>query len=558
MDFIKRTLLVCGGFASVQVAFAQKATNDSVLNRTVVVENQYNPEVADAFKINVLPEVEEPETAKQEIDYAVSSRPLHEWEVRPMAVMLPAVSQKLTSRGYARASYGSMGNVDMKGSYLWNMSGRDCIGIMASMYGRNGDLSHMTAPEDWKSRFYRTDVSLDYRHDFHRVSLYLGGSFASQVFNYMPSLEGSGASNTAETDRQHYTLGEGFVKVASNGKKLPVEFAVQTGFKSFHRKYGGYAMQSGSEGIIHTSGYLSGDINQAQQVGVRLQMDNLIHDASLQQKDFTLLQFNPYYTLKNGQLVLRAGAFMSLQTANDGGLRVAPDVALDYTFASSYTLFLHLAGGTSLNDFRRLNDVSPYWMQYGGQLRTSYTPIDASVGLKASPVADVSFKLQGGYRITKNEMFVLPDIGDDSSLLYASLMQEKTKVTYVGASVSYAYLDWADFTLSGNYCAWDVPEGMDELLLLKPQFAVDFSVRGKVFDNLHAVLDYRYEGRKDIAGGLRKANPVNDLCVGAEYELFKRINVFARLNNLLNKDYLTESGYPEQGLYFMAGLSCRF
>ena len=98
---------------------------------------------------------------------------------------------------------------------------------------------------------------------------------------------------------------------------------------------------------------------------------------------------------------------------------------------------------------------------------------------------------------------------------------------------------------------------MDGLLLLKPQFAVGFSVRGKVFDNLHAVLDYRYEARKDIAGS-RKANPVNNLCVGAEYELFKRINVFARLNNLLNKDYLTESGYPEQGLYFMAGLSCRF
>ena len=29
------------------------------LERTVVVENQYNPEVMDAFKVNVLPKVEE-------------------------------------------------------------------------------------------------------------------------------------------------------------------------------------------------------------------------------------------------------------------------------------------------------------------------------------------------------------------------------------------------------------------------------------------------------------------------------------------------------------------
>ena len=31
--------------------YAQNQGNDSILNRTVVVENQYNPEIMDAFKI---------------------------------------------------------------------------------------------------------------------------------------------------------------------------------------------------------------------------------------------------------------------------------------------------------------------------------------------------------------------------------------------------------------------------------------------------------------------------------------------------------------------------
>ena len=39
-------------------ANAQQHAADSALNRTVVVENQYNPEVMDAFKVNVLPKVE--------------------------------------------------------------------------------------------------------------------------------------------------------------------------------------------------------------------------------------------------------------------------------------------------------------------------------------------------------------------------------------------------------------------------------------------------------------------------------------------------------------------
>ena len=551
-----RILFVCGGLMAAHVVAAQnRATNDSVLNRTVVVENQYNPEVMDAFKINALPDVEEPAVAKQEIDYVTASRILQRWKTDPMAPMFPVFAQEKASCGYVRASYGNLGNIDLKGSYLWNITGKDCLGVMVSMYGRNGDLPHPATSDEWKSRFYRTDVSLDYRHDFSKVSLALGGSLASQVFNYMPSWE-TAPVYVAGTDRQHYTSGEGYVRVSSDGKELPVEFALQTGFRSFKRKYDTYGLGNASENTIHTSGYMAGIINPSQQVGIGLVMDNLIYDASVFLKDFTLLQLNPYYTLKNGGLALRVGAHVDLQTANGSGMKWAPDVALDYTFASSYTLFLHVGGGTELNDFRRLNNVSPYWMTYG-QFMTSYTPFDARVGLKSSPVTDFSFKVYGGYRITENDLFVLPGLVDDSSLMYAALVQEKAKVGYAGASLSYSYFDWVDFTLSGDYYAWDVPEGMDALLLLKPQFAVGFSARGKVMKNLHISLNYDYEGRKDMAG-IGKMNPVSSLSLGGEYELFKRLNVFVRLNNLLNKDYITEYGYPQQGFYLMGGLSCRF
>ena len=54
-------LIIGAGLLTVQNMRAQKVNKkDSVLNRTIVVENQYNPEVMDAFKINVLPEVAEP------------------------------------------------------------------------------------------------------------------------------------------------------------------------------------------------------------------------------------------------------------------------------------------------------------------------------------------------------------------------------------------------------------------------------------------------------------------------------------------------------------------
>ena len=52
-----------------------KQPKDSTMNRVVVVEQEYNPEIMDASKVNVLPKVTEPEVVKREVEYAVASAP---------------------------------------------------------------------------------------------------------------------------------------------------------------------------------------------------------------------------------------------------------------------------------------------------------------------------------------------------------------------------------------------------------------------------------------------------------------------------------------------------
>ena len=284
-----------------------------------------------------------------------------------------------------------------------------------------------------------------------------------------------------------------------------------------------------------------------------------MYDAAL--KNYTLVQLNPYYTIKNDDVSLRLGAHVDVQAGHDGGVNFAPDVKLAYTFADSYVIYVQALGGSRLNDFRTLNDMSPYWAQLS-QLRTSSTPLDAGIGLKASPVSGLGFHLYGGYRITKNELFSLPGIesfalADATHYTYNFLLQDKAKVGYGGASISYAYKDWIDFTLQGTYYGWNTDSDNELLLALKPEFAVGFYARSRIMKDLHIALDYRYEGRKDIAGQ-SITDPINSLSVSAEYELLNRITVFARLNNLLNKNYITETGYPVQEFNVMAGISVRF
>ena len=178
----KKLVILSIGMLPLLAAHAQE--QDTTLVRTVVVENQYNPTVMDASKINVLPKVEEPTVPKTHIDYATSLRPVSAWNYQAMQPIVKDWKADAAYRGYLRAGYGNNGNVDTRLGYLWDISKKDRLKFGASLDGWNGDLASLY-DNDWESRLYNTKIGLDYRHIFKRIDLRLGGNFRSQVFNYV-------------------------------------------------------------------------------------------------------------------------------------------------------------------------------------------------------------------------------------------------------------------------------------------------------------------------------------------------------------------------------------
>ena len=51
-------------------AKAQVQPNDTTVTRTVVVEQEYTPDILDAQKINVLPKVEPLQSSQKQVEYA--------------------------------------------------------------------------------------------------------------------------------------------------------------------------------------------------------------------------------------------------------------------------------------------------------------------------------------------------------------------------------------------------------------------------------------------------------------------------------------------------------
>ena len=92
-------------------AQAQTQPQDTTMNRTVVVEQEYNPDIIDASKVNVLPKVMPPTVSKKTVEYDATLAPAGNIPATTMEAYTGAESQDKAKRGYARLGYGNYGNL---------------------------------------------------------------------------------------------------------------------------------------------------------------------------------------------------------------------------------------------------------------------------------------------------------------------------------------------------------------------------------------------------------------------------------------------------------------
>ena len=550
----KKIVIASMGMCAFLATYAQQ--QDTTLVRTVVVENQYNPTVMDASKINVLPKVEEPTVPKAHIDYANSVRPVASWANQSMNPIVRDWTPDAAYRGYLRAGYGNNGNVDARLGYLWDISKKDRLNVEASLDGWNGDVTDRNG-EDWTSRLYNTRLGLDYRHAFKKMDLMLGGAYRSQVFNYMnPQYYYGDLTRLVEnpSGRQHQTMANAHLGIASTDKDMSIQFMGEVGMNLFKQKYP-TNIAEGSENNF----YLKGDVWKPfndQRFGLAWDFNTYSYSMD-DMKGTTSLELNPYYGYENDDWRIRLGAHVDWWSGIDDEVNFSPDVNVEYIFSDSYVLYAKAGGGRENKSLMELTEFTPYWTLSHPYILPTYMSLDAAIGLKASPINGLWLNLTGGYQIRENDLFWKLV---DGSASYLGFEQGKSKVAYGSAELKYDYKDLFDLGLKATYYHWkgDKMEGLDQyaeerLLALKPEMELNAEVGFKPVQGLRINAGYEYVKRAEEI-----YDPISNLYVGADYALMKNLSIFAKANNLLNKEYVRADAYPAQKLNFLAGLSLQF
>lgn len=552
---MKNIRYILGGMALMGLPLAlqaQNQTQDTTLVRTVVVEQEYNPDIMDASKINVLPQVEVPVVSKKAVEYNETLKPATEIPSTTMQSYTGIESLDKAKGGYARLGYGNYNNLDLLANYLFTFKGKDWLNLNFGMDGMNGKLDMGEGLEKWKSRYYRTHAGVDYQHRFRSVDLNLGGHFGLSNFNFMPEWADS---------KQKFTSGDVHFGLENRNKELALDYALETNLLLYQRQYDPVATDAG-ESLVRTKAEVSGDISDEQLIRIGFYMDN----AFYQKANFdnsTSIGLNPSYQFHNDDWNLRLGAHVDMAFGFGKQFRAAPDVQVQFNFSDSYLLYAQATGGKRQNNFRQLESYNPYGQLYN-QLDATYEQLNVAIGFKASPVNDLWFHLYAGYQDLKNDLFIVPDIitGGTSPLSRLLFGQADARNVYVGGALDYSYKQLFGFHASAVYRNWSTPNDENAayaesmVLGFKPALEADVRIDASPMQALRFSLGYRYIGRCEVDS--ERADAVSNLYLSAHYELFRDILVYARLNNLLNKNYQYYEGCPAQGINFLGGVSFRF
>ena len=560
---MKRSIYIAGGITlATLMPFALQAqtqqTKDTTMTRTVVVEQEYNPNIMDASKVNVLPKVEEPAVVKKKAEYAVTPLPA---TTIPMGMMSPYLISKMqpnTTPGYIRAGYGNYGNLDVFANYLFRLSDKDKLNVRFQMDGMDGELDMPEEKLTWDAYYYRTRANIDYTHQFSRIDFNLAANFGLSNFNLAPY----------EPGKQKCTEGDFHIGLKSTDESYPVQFKAETNLMMYNRQNNNTLLFSDALGEtqIHTKGVVSGTISDEQTINIGADIRNIFYTKDFKTEDLpvyedrTTLALNPYYELNNDSWRLHIGANVDFSFGAGKTLRVSPDVTAQYVFSDSYVLYAQATGGKMVNDLRRLERISPYLLPLG-TIHDTYEQLNATIGFKASPCTGLWLNLYGGYQDLKDDAFQMQQAdeetvdGETAYYQFQDLGFTNSHNVYAGLKISYDYKDIFAFTIDGTYRNWDAKE--EYALLLKPAYELKFDATLRPVKGLGIHLGYNYAGREEIKD-LGKLSAINNLYAGAEYNVFKGVSVYARLNNLLNQEYQYYLGYPTEGFNFLGGLSFRF
>ncbi|MBQ8450990.1 MAG: hypothetical protein IJY64_08795 [Bacteroidaceae bacterium] len=558
---MKRYTILSAIMLAASNLFAQNDTIGAVIQ----VENNYAPVVVKATKMGFTPQIEiASDHAPLNLIFSQKGEPFKRFvSQRNVKDVLP--TQEMCLPGYARLGYGTGNNLDLKAAYRFSFGKRDRLTLFASMDGYNTDIDYND--EEWRSRFYTTEINADYTHNFDNLTLGVEADIKNSVFNYMqPIFYANNLRMPETTDKQNCGSYALLVKAASNTMGA-LSYKAYAGFTINNRKYSASIAENIGETRLRAGSTVRYELahENLYNLGANIDIDGFIHNSALKPEDgpgihdrysdYALIRLNPFGNLRFGEWKGRLGIHADLVTANSPFLAVAPDIRIEGPLAQGISLYAAATGGRKAASFETLDILSPYWNYIPGvkQPATVYNLCDISAGVRTT-IGALYTNIYAGFSYTIDDL--MPTADAKTSILYTKFIQDNSRDIYIGIDAGYDFGGIVNVEGNIRYDRWGCSDN-DDLLMYKPMLTAGIKARARIIEGLYTNVGYTFTGYTSGNDDL-KIEDKSYLEARISYRLHKQLNLFLQGNNLLDCEYELYPGCLAQGANAMVGASINF
>lgn len=567
------------------IVTAQNVTTDSVINRSVTVERDFQPVIKDAGKIIAMPKEIEPEIEKSKPAYADFTTPVKvKYTVKALDPEILVHQPHDAKNGFLRLGIG----------YPLNTLGDFMYPLLKNKNNRlDFSLNHLGAFSDFKHS--KTTASLQYDHIFDNFSIFAGVKGSHDFFNYYGRWFGNDTTfiladaaqkfpnaiyNSPDNseislynlsgmamDETHWRL-----KTHVGAKSLPQSYGVKYLFDVEYNIFKS-VKEVMNENQIALNGIFEVPFDD-NFLGMNLNINNISYDINSNlsfPKTYSVLKFNPYYKITGDVGYLKLGVKTGISSNFGQTFTPSPDVEVQWNAIREYlALYGGITGDLQINTMNKMYDENRY-LSSPIRINDTYTPIDAFAGIKFKPAYNFLIDIFGNYKIIDNQYFFvnreykiyqavtgLPNklsniFQNRFDIMYANTIQKT-----VGMRADYHYKNVFNLYLKGAYNVWDVNDQQYAWQL--PNWDVNFGSSANITHELNVSTQIFFQNGRYAKLGTNavKMTPTLDLNLGASYTYSNWLSFFAKANNLLNRHYDYYYGYEVQGINAMIGAAISF
>ncbi|MGQ7857333.1 hypothetical protein ACUN24_24085 [Pedobacter sp. WC2501] len=540
----------------------KKTEEKGVVNEEIEVVRPYKPILAEAVKLRRSPNLDDVKTYKAKLNYSILDRKLElNSDIQKLqAQALAEEKESILVNNYVKGAFGSLGT--LLGEAYFN-TGKDeglQVGGYFKHFSQQGKLNKQNSSNQQLSVFGRS--ILDENTVSGRINFERNGTYFYGMDDIRPTL------NT-NPDKQALTTIELEGELVKN-------FTEDEDAFSYALKANGYIWNdkfSAKENYLSLSGYVNKRINSLN-LGLAASTEFGNSKDALTSVGNNLLRLNPYIRLQVKGAKITAGVNFVQEFGAYSSSKIFPAITADFTLIPDYLqVFGEVKGDVNRNSLKGFTDENP-WLNNNIFVKNTVEKLSFSAGIKGTGGPGFGYKARI-YVKQFDDMPLFVNNFTDFNKFDVIYDFGKTKLTGLEGEISVQVSDALKWTGKLNIDDWK--PASETYSWFKPGLKVSsnfmYTFNKKLSFNAGVVI------QDDVKAKVYTGAPVPasqyvipntnielietvkgyvDLGLGADYRINKKFSVFAKANNILNKNYSRYLYYQVNGFNIFGGLTYSF